>query len=51
MRSKKVKLLRKRWLKLEDNDVIYNINGQVVEGIAFRRFKKLKEVDRKAYLT
>lgn len=39
MRTKKVRLLRKRWLEL-NNKPQYNIKGQVVEGITFRQFKK-----------
>ena len=50
MRRKKEKILRKQWLELNQKPQ-YNIKGRVVEGITFRHFKKLKEVDRKASLT
>jgi len=40
MRNKKVKILRKEWLKLNKKP-IYNINGKIIEGISFRQYKKL----------
>lgn len=40
MRKKKVKLLRKKWLALNEKP-IYNIKGQIVEGMSFRQFKKI----------
>jgi hypothetical protein len=39
MRNKKAKKLRKEWLELNQKPQ-YNIKGQVVEGIPFRRYKK-----------
>ena len=42
MRNKKVKQLKKEWLKLnESKNIKYDINSQIVKGVSFRQYKKL----------
>ena len=43
MRKTKVKKLRKEFRELKDNKVSYNIKSKIVEGVSFRKFKKLNK--------
>ncbi len=43
MRKLRVKELRKEYGDLINNKILYNIKGQVVEGLTWRQFKKLNK--------
>jgi hypothetical protein len=41
MRKKRIKELRKKYKeKYNEDEVMYNLRGQIVEGKSWRRFKK-----------